>query len=130
VTNSNEEPPDLKRLLTVRSSAAGEVLVVTAVGELDIQTAPVLREAIGNAVAGSGGSRLALDLTGVSFMGSTGLALLLETARRLTQLQGWLRLVIDPDSAAFEALEVTGLHKVLTLYGTLDEALADDAAAR
>jgi anti-sigma B factor antagonist len=130
VTDSDRQSPDLEQLLTVRSSAAGEAVVVTAVGELDIQTAPLLREAIGDVAGSSGGSRLALDLTGVSFMGSTGLALLLETARRLAQREGWLRLVIGVGSAAFEALEVSGMDKVFTLYGTLDDALADDAAAR
>jgi anti-sigma B factor antagonist len=128
VTDWNQQSPDLEQLRKVSSHAADEAMVVTAVGELDIQTAPILRQAIGIAVEDSGGSRLALDLSGVSFMGSTGLALLLETARRLAQREGWLRLVIDSRSAAFEALEITGLDKVFTFYGTLGEALADDAA--
>jgi anti-sigma B factor antagonist len=71
----------------------GAVHAVVA-GELDISTAPLLEEALGRAEA-EGPPLLVIDLSGLSFMDSTGLRLLIgadararEGGRRLVLVQG------------------------------------------
>ncbi|MFJ9351215.1 STAS domain-containing protein [Streptomyces sp. NPDC101237] len=55
--------------------------VVTVAGELDLTTCPVLGEA--TLVIPLGGRTLHLDLSGVTFMDSSGLNLMLQLRRRL-----------------------------------------------
>ena len=59
----------------------GETVVVPA-GELDVARAPAVRDALAGALTGSAGP-VVVDLSRVTFLDSTGLAALLNAARRL-----------------------------------------------
>ena len=63
------------------ADAAGAGVVVTVTGELDLSTAPRLREAIEEAL--DGGRDVAVDLGGCSFIDSSGIAVLAGIAWRL-----------------------------------------------
>jgi anti-sigma B factor antagonist len=97
--------------LTLKVDEDGQVVVVRPLGELDISTTPMLDAELKKAMDG-GASRVTLDLSGVTFIDSTGLRLLIfATARshgngdRLRMLRG---------SAPVERmLEVTGLDHSL-----------------
>lgn len=84
-------------------------------GELDVFTAPTLREAIEEA-APAGSENLVLDLRGLSFLDSSGLAVILAAHERLGGTGGGeLRLVIR-GSAPVEALfETIGAAEYLNL---------------
>ena len=64
-------------------------------GEIDTATAPRLQAGLDEALdaADAEGSRVVVDLTGVTFLASSGLAVLIGGARRVTALGGRLRLV-------------------------------------
>lgn len=98
-------------------------------GEVDLLTAPKLRQALTSA-AGRSGSRLVLDLRQVSFLGSTGLGLLIETSRQVPGGAAGLRLVVDVPGAVFDVFAMAGLDKVFALCPTLEEALAHDSVPR
>lgn len=72
---------------------------IVARGDLDLETAPELDAAIATA-----GDRLTLDLTGVCFIDSTGLALLLRRRLKLA------RVLVSPDVRRVAALAGVAAH--------------------
>jgi anti-sigma B factor antagonist len=100
----------------------GHVLV-RAVGELDMSTAPSLTTATEDAF-GDGYRLLLLDLSGLSFMDSTGLSALLSVHRD-AQARGAHAAIIAPSDTALRVLEMLGVEQVLNIYPTLDAAVAE-----
>ncbi|WP_329790026.1 STAS domain-containing protein [Lentzea sp. DG1S-22] len=106
--------------LTVRQPAPG-VTVLAVSGEVDMVSAPTLRDALVNGL-GDGGT-FVVDMTGVTFLGSAGLAVLVEAARVAQQHEAALK-VVAKARAVTRPLEATGLGEVLSLHQTVEEALA------
>ncbi|MFD0888143.1 STAS domain-containing protein, partial [Streptosporangium algeriense] len=69
--------------LRLARRAVGDAVVVAVEGELDLFTAPFLRDEVRDAIK-LDGSRLILDLTALSFMDSSGLSVLIEAWRLAT----------------------------------------------
>jgi anti-anti-sigma factor len=92
--------------------------VLSLRGEVDIATVALLEERIDAAL--EGGSQLVLDLTGVSFIDSTGLRLVISTRQRLTE-DGELALVVA-DGPVTRLLEITGLDGAFPVFATVEEA--------
>ena len=67
--------------LSVSSTEQGAVTVVHVAGEIDVYTAPLLREVLDKQVA-AGRTELVVDLEKVTFMDSTGLGVLVGRLRR------------------------------------------------
>ncbi|SDI32963.1 anti-anti-sigma factor [Actinokineospora alba] len=95
----------------------GVVLVVT--GELDLGTAPRFEEALEQAQRAES-DRVVLDLTAVTFLGSSGLSALVRANAR--SAGNGLGVVMTADTSIRRPLEVTGLDTVLPLYETVDAA--------
>ncbi len=115
--------------LSVTSRQEGERSVVSVVGEIDVYTAPSLRERLNDLVA-SGHYHLVVDLSGVEFMDSTGLGVLVGGLNRVRTHDGTLRLVCAQEKI-LKVFRITGLTKVFPIFAGLDDALAapDDAPA-
>ncbi|MFC0434168.1 STAS domain-containing protein [Kutzneria buriramensis] len=96
------------------------VVVATVSGEVDMLTAPSLRTVLADEIADC--RVLVLDLAGVSFLGSAGLAVLVETSHEARRRQVELRLVAAGRSVR-RPLEITGLDEVLTTFPTRDDAV-------
>jgi anti-anti-sigma factor len=103
----------------------GMATVLTPEGELDIATAPRLREQLTEAIE-AGADRLVIDLRGVTFMDSVALAVLLQAHRKIEE--GRMAIVLAPDSYARLIFDVAGVSHALPLVATADEALAAVAA--
>lgn len=97
--------------------------VVDVAGEIDVYTAPTLREKL-TALVDAGHVDLVVDLTEVRFMDSTGLGLLVGVLKRVRGLDGRLQLVIDSERL-LKVFRITALTQVFTIRETVDEALAD-----
>jgi anti-sigma B factor antagonist len=65
-----------------------------------------------------------VDLTAVTFFGSAGLTALLAATRLSEARREPLRIVVDHNRPVIRPIMVTGLDDVLTLYHTVEEALA------
>ena len=83
--------------------------VVRVVGEIDIATADAVRTAISGAMDHNP-SRLVIDMGAVSFMDSSGIAVLLEAAQRTDAV-----LIRRPSNAVRRVIETTGLAEVLPI---------------
>jgi anti-sigma B factor antagonist len=113
-------------LLDTRVSVSrfGDDSFVFAVGgELDMHSVKPLREQFED-VLQRGGRNLLVDLTGVSFLESTTLALLLDTARELRLTGGQLVLVAD-DARVTRAIELSGLEHALNVHFSLPEGVQE-----
>lgn len=96
-------------------------LVVTVSGELDIATAPALRDRLAAAID-AGKHRLVIDLSAISFVDSIALATIVHAKQRLPE-GGKMALAIDPTSYVMLVFESGGLPKVLDLVETRDQAI-------
>jgi len=109
--------------LTVTSRQEGVRTVITVNGEIDVYTAPSLRERFNELVAG-GNYDLVVDMAGVEFLDSTGLGVLVGGLKRVRSHEGTLRLVCAQEKI-LKVFRITGLTKVFPIYATLEDALAD-----
>jgi anti-sigma B factor antagonist len=90
------------------------------VGEVDMATTPQLRdELIG--LVNAGDQRLVLDVSGVPFLDSTGLGVLMEVHRRLRDNSGAVALV-GARPALVRLLTITNLSRALPVYRTVSDA--------
>jgi anti-sigma B factor antagonist len=96
--------------------------VVTVVGEIDIYTAPRLRELLID-LTSKGYYQLIVDLEKVGFLDSTGLGVLVGGLRRVGPHDGWLDLVCTQERI-LNIFRITGLTKVFGIYQTVDQAIA------
>jgi anti-sigma B factor antagonist len=109
--------------LDVRCSMLGTVAVVSVTGEVDMSTGSRLREAIGDQLA-AGHGRLVLDLTGVTFLDSTALGILVGTRKKIAESGGEMR-VACADPRMLRLLTVTGLTRTIAVHPTVAEAVSD-----
>jgi anti-anti-sigma factor len=107
--------------LTVLTHTAGECMVLALVGELDVTNADEVEEAVRIAWQDPS-SYLVFDLSGLMFMDSAGVRVLVRTRRRATEHAGTVVLA-GPTSSVSRIIEITGLDQVFTVKATLDEAL-------
>lgn len=99
--------------LWTRAHPGSHVVTVEVGGEIDMQSGRCLRNQLCFMIWAHG-PRLALDLTGVTFIDCSGLGALVAT-RRLARVQGgWLRL-IAVSGCARRLIEITGLHDALAM---------------
>jgi anti-sigma B factor antagonist len=108
--------------LSVTSRSQGGRAVLSVVGEVDVYTAPRLRERIGDLVTG-GEHHLVVDLSGVDFLDSTGLGVLVGGLNRVRGHRGSLCLVC-PQERILKVFRITGLTGVFPIHPDLHSALA------
>jgi anti-sigma B factor antagonist len=97
------------------------VSVVTVTGEIDVATAPDLRECLVTQEA-EGIPAIVVDLSGVSFIDSTALGVLVGAYRRQEEAGGTLRLVVT-EPRILKVLEITALTSVFPVFASVDEAV-------
>ena len=100
--------------------------VLAVRGEVDVYTAPALRDRIAD-LLDSGQQQLVIDLGGVEFLDSTGLGVLVAGLNRAREVGGSLSLVC-PQERVLKLFRITGLDEVFTVHSTVDEALASTSA--
>lgn len=108
------------KLRLARRPLAG-VVVVAVEGELDLFTAPLLRDEVRDAIQKDGPS-LVLDLTELSFMDSSGLSVLIE-AWRLATSEGGVVSLAAPQPPVARILRTTGLDRRIKVYPDVDSAI-------
>jgi anti-sigma B factor antagonist len=96
--------------------------VIILEGEVDIYTAPRFKESMLELLDG-GVQKLVVDLSGVTFIDSTALGVLIGGLRRLRDGGGEMTLVVTTSSVE-RVLTITGLDKVFSIHDTRGAALA------
>ncbi len=104
----------------IEASGTGALPVIAVSGEIDVATAPQLREVLHRVIA-EGGSTVVLDLLGVTFLDSTALGVLVGALKRCRELGGDLHVVVA-DPRIMKIFEITGLTNVFTITDSLEAA--------
>jgi anti-sigma B factor antagonist len=106
--------------IDVRNVDAHAVLDVK--GEIDVYTAPKLREKLIELVA-DGSYDVVVNLEGVDFLDSTGLGVLVGALKRVKAHDGSLSLVCTQDKI-LKIFKITGLTKVFPIHDSVEQAVS------
>ena len=100
---------------------AGDCAVLRVAGEVDVSTAPMLRERF-RELAAAGTVHLIADLGQVDFLDCTGLGALVGGLRRLREDGGSLALVVTTPPI-LRIFQMTGLTKALDAWPSVTDAI-------
>ncbi|WP_293676376.1 STAS domain-containing protein [uncultured Phenylobacterium sp.] len=107
--------------MDIREETRGDVLVVTAAGRLDSNTAAVL-EAVLPARA-QATPKLVLDLSGVPYVSSAGLRILLMGAKA-ARAAGHKLVLAGLSPSVREVFDISGFTSIFAIEPDVDAALA------
>jgi anti-sigma B factor antagonist len=96
-------------------------IVLRVLGEIHATTAPEFSERLNESIA-DGKTGVILDLTGVEFIDSTGLSVLLNGLRRVTRARGTMVLACA-NPTVLRLFEITKLDSTFEILPTCDEAI-------
>jgi anti-sigma B factor antagonist len=94
----------------VRVEVSGETATLAISGDVDIATAPSLREQLQRLDA----RNVVVDLSGVTFIDSTGLGVLVTALKRAREAGGQLTLR-SPTRSTRKVLDITGLSQLVAI---------------
>jgi anti-sigma B factor antagonist len=106
--------------MTVNIREVGGIHVVELSGELDANTSPVAQQQI--LPLATEGSRILLDMAGVSFMSSAGLRLLLSMYRQVATQKGAIALTALSEDLK-DTMSMTGFLSFFATYDTTEGGL-------
>ena len=110
--------------LTISVTSGPAHTLVSLAGECDLHTGRQLRDALTSEVS-RGARRLILDLSGLAFMDSTGMQVLLG-ARTVLSVRGGTLVLVSPQPVVARILELTGADQLIPVYATVSEAQTAD----
>ena len=108
----------------MESISAGDCAVLKVTGEIDVHTAPELRQRVIGLID-DGARHVIADLRAVDFLDSTGLGVLVGSLRRLRMREGSLNLVTD-GGRILQLFRITGLTHAFELHATVRDAITAD----
>jgi anti-sigma B factor antagonist len=108
--------------ISVEQTSAGSVPVLAVNGEVDVYSAPALKDKITELI-GSGQTTLIVDLSSVAFLDSTGLGALVEARAATSEAGGALPLVCSQERI-LKLFTITGLDGVFSIHPSVSDAVA------
>lgn len=107
--------------VTIRDESDTKIIMLQ--GKLDTNSTPDVESEI-NSLLDSGANKLLINFEKLSYISSTGLRLLLATAKRLQSSEGDLR-VCSLNEMATEVFELSGFTSIINVFASEQEALGD-----
>ena len=105
--------------MQIATTPGSDRYVITVSGEVDLATSPELDNAIISAIE-SGTSSVAIDLTDVSFMDSSGLGVIVRGLKRCREADKDLDLVIT-NERVLKVFGITGLDQVIPIHDSIQD---------
>ena len=105
--------------MQIATTPGSDRYVITVSGEVDLATSPELDVAIIAAID-SGASSVAIDLTAVSFMDSSGLGVIVRGLKRCREADIDLDLVIT-NERVLKVFGITGLDQVIPIHASIED---------
>jgi anti-sigma B factor antagonist len=130
-TQSRTAPRESDELCSVRNTTVELSLdtrqhngrtIIEVGGEIDVYTAPKLRDRISELVA-DGNYHLVIDMENVDFLDSTGLGVLVGGLKKLRAHDGSMQLICTQERL-LKIFRITQLAKVFAIYESQADALA------
>lgn len=100
--------------LVLHTERDADVCTLTLQGEVDVYTAPQLRQELASIIDG-GCSRIVIDLEKVSFIDSSALGVLVGALGRAREKGGSIRIVCTRDNI-LKLFTITGLDAVFPIF--------------
>ena len=113
--------------LSLATRTVGEHTVLEVGGEVDVYTAPRLRERLVELVDG-GARNVVVDLGRVDFLDSTGLGVLVGALKRLRAANGTFGLVCAKEPL-LKIFRITALDQVFPIYPSVEAATSTRPAS-
>lgn len=107
--------------LTIHNQQTDKGLLIQAIGEVDLTTAPQLRAPLMETVNGGGDGAVIVDLSQVDFIDSAGLALLVEARKQLVKSARPLHVLLTPGRQPERVLKLGRFDTIMNLAYNLDE---------
>ena len=108
-------------LLGVDTRQEGGWTILSLTGQLDVATAPRVRQSLIEAQY-SAASRVVLDLSGVEFIDSMGLGVIIGGLKRARSHHGELVIVCDRERI-LHIFEITRIESIVRIVPTIGDAL-------
>ena len=105
--------------MQISTTPGSDRFIITVSGEVDLATSPELDTAIIAAIE-SGTSSVAIDLTDVSFMDSSGLGVIVRGLKRCREADKDLDLVIT-NERVLKVFGITGLDQVIPIHDSIED---------
>ncbi|GGY51834.1 STAS domain-containing protein [Streptomyces djakartensis] len=121
---TENQKADLPSRLSVELEVVDGVRVLTVRGEIDHDAKDVLSETLLGEAATAPPPRLVVDLSGVTFMDSSGINVFVAAYQQVSAAQGWLRIAGAQDSV-LRVLQLVGVDTVIPCHLTVEQALND-----
>jgi anti-anti-sigma factor len=115
--------PSPEQLMTINAHDSGGCRVLTVRGEVDLATEGRLVEAAIAALGLASRPPVVLDLSGVTFLSSSGLGQLATLDAHAHTVGIPLRVVVRDNRALLHPIIAMRLDNTLALYRTLDDAI-------
>ncbi|WP_162641855.1 STAS domain-containing protein [Streptosporangium sp. 'caverna'] len=116
-----DDDPDTQ--LEIQTWRLDSLRVVRLLGELDTLTTPRVRVQLDEVLLTFDALTLIMDLTRLTFMGSTGINVLLETRDRVAERSGRLIVVLAPESNPRRLFEVTRMTDHFEVAENLEDTV-------
>ena len=108
--------------LTLATREVDGRTIVAVGGEIDVYTAPKLRDQITELVS-NGSYNIVIDLEAVEFLDSTGLGVLVGGLKKVRAHDGSLELICSQERL-LKIFRITGLAKVFVIHDSVDPSVA------
>ncbi|WP_426567313.1 STAS domain-containing protein [Streptomyces canus] len=106
--------------LSIDHTTVDDVRVLALRGEIDQDVKGILSEAL--SCDSTVPPQIVVDLSGVTFMDSSGINVFVAAYQQVSEAQGWLRIVGAQDSV-LRVLQLVGVDTVIPCHPTVEQAL-------
>lgn len=120
-THNEQDGSKIMTLTVTPRDIDGTTTVLDLAGEVDVYTAPMLKEAMTKQVD-AGKRNLLINLSNVEYLDSTGLGILIGGVKRLRESQGTLKM-FGASPRITRIFDITGLNAIFDVYANEQDAL-------
>ena len=99
-----------------------KTLIVTLLGELDHHSSEEVRNKIDYRLDNDDITKLILNFSGVTFMDSSGIGVVIGRYKKLAMKNGSL-FVVSGSNRVKKIFELSGMYKIIKEFDTIEEAL-------
>jgi len=112
---------DYTNIISEKSKYADDVYIVKVSGRLDAQPSDNLENELINLI-NSGKKKLILDLSGVSYLGSSGIRVFLGIANKLKKIDGALKIVNMP-ATGIKIIQAMEIENRFEIFNSEEDAI-------
>jgi anti-sigma B factor antagonist len=110
----------MQRTMTFSTRSAGEITIVDLAGQIDLSSSPALRKTLLDSLKGT--QQMAINLGGVSYIDSSGIASLVEVLRAAQDAKKRL-VLFGLGGAVLQVLQLTRLTGIFEIVQTEEQVI-------